>query len=235
MLKAHNHSSEKPSELCSIVTKIKSFKVELKKILFRFMKTSTVKLKLDSNYGFSLVELVITLALAAAMLTVGIPAFNNVMENNSLATTANRFISSIALARSEAVTRNIEVVMCRLNTAGTACATTGTWSDGWIIWADSDGDGLIENVNQDGEVEVVAQEEQLEDGYTIVALNNQYDDTITFNPMGEASGDGGSQQEIFRLCDPDNDNDRTRLIYLSGVGNAWVNRNAGSTSALTDC
>lgn len=188
--------------------------------------TTVIKTK-----GFSLVELVITLALAAAMLTVGIPAFNNVMENNALAGAANRFISSLVLARSEAVTRNIEVVMCRLNSANTACDTSGTttWSDGWVIWADANDNGSVQNT------EIIMRDEGLGEGYTLVALNNQFDRTITFNPIGEARGNGGNQPEIFRLCDPDNNSDRARLIYLSGVGNAWVNRNAGSTSAATDC
>ncbi len=195
------------------------------------MNTAEAKLLQMKMSGFSIVELVITLVIAAAMLTVGIPAFNNVMENNALAGAANRFISSIALARSEAVTRNIEVVMCRLNSTQTACDTSGgtNWSDGWVIWADANGNNVLETS------EIVDRSEALDDGYTLVALNNQFSRTITFTPIGEAFGNGGSQQEIFRLCDPDNDNDRTRLIYLSGVGNAWVNRTAGSTGAATDC
>ena len=189
---------------------------------------NTNKLRMKAS-GFSLVELVITLALMAAMLAVGVPAFNNVMENNALAGAANRFISSLALARSEAVTRNIEVVMCRLDSSGNACGTSGTWADGWLIWADANKDNNVQAT------EIVTRDEGLDTVYTLVALNNQFSQTITFSPIGEARGNGGSQQEIFRLCDPDNDNNRTRLIYLSGVGNAWVNRTAGSTGAATDC
>tara|TARA_R110002049_G_scaffold13509_2_gene58586 strand:- start:220783 stop:221397 length:615 start_codon:yes stop_codon:yes gene_type:complete len=188
-----------------------------------------------SSYGFSVIELVITLALLAVMLTVAAPAFTNIFENNALAGTANRFITSLALARSEAISRNRSVTMCRLNASNNGCASNGNWEDGWIIWADVDGDGTLEATNQDGDVEVINAEEALGTGYTLRALNNQFTNRITFSPIGEATGNGGNQQEIFRLCDPDNDSDKARLIYLNGVGNAWVNRNSGSTSSATDC
>lgn len=193
------------------------------------MSRTNIKFLQMKNTGFSLVELVITLALAAVMLTVGVPAFNNVMENNALAGAANRFISGLTLARSEAITRNIEVEMCRLNADADGCATSGTWANGWLIWADTNDDNTLQDA------EIISIDRGLDNGYSLVALNNQFTQTITFNPIGEARGNGGNQQEVFRLCDPDNDNDRTRLIYLSGVGNAWVNRKAGSTSPATEC
>ena len=185
--------------------------------------------------GFSVVELVITLVLLAVLLTVGAPAFNNIFEDNALAGTANRFITSLTLARSEAVARNKNVIMCRLNASSNGCSSSGNWEDGWVIWADIDGDGTLEEPNQDGDFEVLDSEPALDAGYTIRAINNQFTNRITFSPIGEASGNGGSQQEIFRICDPENDNDKARLIYLNGVGNAWVNRNSGSTSAATNC
>ena len=185
--------------------------------------------------GFSLIELVLTLIIISVMLTLAAPAFTNIYEDNAQAANANKFISSLTLARSEAVTRNINVVMCRLNSSDNGCATTGFWEDGWVIWADTDGDGVLEETNQNGDVEVIYSEEELENGYTIRALNNQFSNTISFSPIGEASGNAGSGQEIFRLCDPDNDNDKTRLIYLSGAGNAWVNRISGSNVAATNC
>lgn len=185
--------------------------------------------------GFSLIELVLTLIIISVMLTLAAPAFTNIYEDNAQAANANKFIASLTLARSEAVSKNINVVMCRLNGSNNGCATTGFWEDGWVVWADIDGDGVLESTNQNGDVEVINSEDALETGYTIRALNNQFSNTITFSPIGEASGNLGSGQEIFRLCDPDNDNDKARLIYLNGVGNAWVNRISGSNTAATNC
>ena len=185
----------------------------------------------NKQNGFSLVELMIAVFMLSILLTVGIPAFNGIARENALADISNRFITSITLARSEAVSKNRTVVMCQLNNAGTACDNDGNWEDGWVVWIDLDNDNNLENVNEANGVEVVSIEASLPAGYTLTALNNQFINRITFNSSGEATGDGGNLLELFRLCDPQLDNNRTRLIYLNGVGHAWRNRTRGTNSA----
>jgi type IV fimbrial biogenesis protein FimT len=181
--------------------------------------------------GFSLVELLISVFMLSILLTVGIPAFNGISQENALADISNRFISSITLARSEAVSKNTIVVMCQLNAARTACDNDGNWEDGWVVWIDLDGGLDLEFVNQDGEVEVVLVEDALPTGYTLTALNNQFSNVITFDSSGAATGDGGNLLELFQLCDPQLDNNRARIMYLNGVGHAWRNRTRGINGA----
>lgn len=184
-----------------------------------------------SHKGFSLVELLITVFMLSILLTVGIPAFNGISQENALADISNRFISSITLARSEAVSKNTTVVMCQLNAARNGCDNDGNWEDGWVIWNDLDNGLDLEFVNQDGEVEVIISEDALPAGYTLTALNNQFSNVITFDSSGAAAGDGGNLLELFRLCDPQLDNNRARIIYLNGVGHAWRNRARGINGA----
>ena len=192
------------------------------------------KLKLNKRQnGFSLVELIIAIFLLSILIGVGAPAFIGLAQNNAMAEISNRFMSSIIVTRSEALSRNTEVVMCQLNDSGTACDVDEAWEDGWVIWVDLDNDTQIDD--GPGDLEIIKREVALDNGYTINAVNNQFRNRITFNSNGEASGDFGNSLEVFRLCNPDNDNDTARLIYLNPVGHAWVNRTSGISGGVANC
>lgn len=88
--------------------------------------------------GFTLVELLITIAVVAITLGIGVPSFQEMTVRNRLMTQTNEILTAINLARSEAVKRNRTVTLCRADDASaTACAGTGTWEH-WIILAGAD-------------------------------------------------------------------------------------------------
>ena len=100
---------------------------------------------MNRPYGFTLIELMITLAIVAIVLAVGVPSFQGMMRNNRAITNANDFLSSLNVARGEAIKRGIgwRVVMCPGTAAG-GCAGTA-WGSGWIVFVDADAnvDGLL--------------------------------------------------------------------------------------------
>jgi len=55
--------------------------------------------------GFTLIELIITLAVLGIVLAFGVPAFNGVIENSRVTTQANTLLGAVNYARSEAVKR----------------------------------------------------------------------------------------------------------------------------------
>jgi len=83
--------------------------------------------------GFTLLELMITLVIAALFLTVGVPSYLNLIRNSRAATNANELVTALTLARSEAVRRAANVTICR-SADGAACG--GNWTDGWIVFVD---------------------------------------------------------------------------------------------------
>ncbi len=103
------------------------------------------------QHGFTLIELMVTLSIAAILLTVGIPSFNNTIKNNQLTGTVNQFIADINLARNTAIKYQRTAKICILvpNTTTPdqpSCATAGTdWSAGWLVWVDKNKDGSIDN------------------------------------------------------------------------------------------
>ncbi len=60
-------------------------------------------MKLNTSRGFTLLELMVTLAVAAILLSVGVPTFRSVIMDNSLACQVNQFVTSVNMARSAAV------------------------------------------------------------------------------------------------------------------------------------
>jgi type IV fimbrial biogenesis protein FimT len=81
--------------------------------------------------GFTLVELMVTVAVMAILLGIAVPSFNEVMLGSKLSSFASSLSGSALLARSEAIKRNAPVTLC-VSSTGTACGT-GSWEQGWIV------------------------------------------------------------------------------------------------------
>src|SRR5687767_10524152 len=93
--------------------------------------------------GFTLIEALVTVAILAVLAAVAAPSYNNAITSNKLTSYANSFVSSALLARSEAIKRNTVVRLCR-SSDGLACATSGTWQQGWIVFNDVNNDGAVD-------------------------------------------------------------------------------------------
>lgn len=91
--------------------------------------------------GFSLIELMVTIAIVSILLTLGVPSFSAVLRNITLTTQANNFVAAINLARSEAIRRNTAVTL----SATASNITQHHWESGWQIWVDSNGNGTLDN------------------------------------------------------------------------------------------
>lgn len=90
------------------------------------------------NLGFTLVELMVTIAIVAILSAIALPSFSNSIRNNRLATTTNEFIGAVNLARSEAVKSNRGGRICA-SSDGATCGTD--WAAGWIVFGDANGNG----------------------------------------------------------------------------------------------
>ena len=94
--------------------------------------------------GFTLVELLITVAIAAILLSLAAPNFREMLVKRSVQAAAETLASDMRFARSEALKRSTRTLVCR-STDGANCSATvnGSWSDGWIVFVDSDGSGGV--------------------------------------------------------------------------------------------
>lgn len=87
-----------------------------------------------TRQGFTLVELMVTIAIIGIVTMVAIPSFNKSMLSGKLTSIANSFAASAQLARSEAIKRNKTVKLCA-SSNGSTCS--GGWADGWIVWVET--------------------------------------------------------------------------------------------------
>lgn len=91
--------------------------------------------------GFSLVELLVTIAIAGILLGVAVPSMGRLAGESRATALTNEFAGALQTARSEAIERAGPVVMCRSDAplADVPACGAGSWGSGWIVHVDSGG------------------------------------------------------------------------------------------------
>jgi type IV fimbrial biogenesis protein FimT len=100
--------------------------------------------------GFSLVELLVTITLLAIVTSLAAPSFKRTIQSGRISSGVNTFLADMRFARSEAIKRGGNVVMCRSDAPEAANPVCGAgngpgdagWASGWFIFHDLDGDGI---------------------------------------------------------------------------------------------
>lgn len=100
--------------------------------------------------GVTLVELVIALAVVGVILSLGVPGLADFIDSNRMTGAANDLVSSVHLARSEAVMRDGSVVICASSNATSAqpsCDGAATFGAGWIVFFDANSNAQLDDVD----------------------------------------------------------------------------------------
>jgi type IV fimbrial biogenesis protein FimT len=160
--------------------------------------------------GFTLLELLVTVTVAAIVLTFGVPGFKDMMSQAKMTNAANSLIAHIQLARSEAIKRNIRVTLCP-SANGSVCdsADPSLWHDGYVVGVIDDAGTLTAVLRR-----VDAQEMR---GITASSGGRR---RFVFQRDGSATGTDGT----VKICDP-RDPTRIRQVVVSPTGRAFVQCN----------
>lgn len=97
--------------------------------------------------GFTLVELMVVVALTALLVALAAPSLQALVQRNAVSGHVNAFVGSLRLARAQALQRGLPVKMCRSADAESAaslrCASGIDWSGGWIVFIDRNDNGIV--------------------------------------------------------------------------------------------
>lgn len=106
---------------------------------------------MKNQQGLTLVELMVTLAVAIILVAVGMPLFSGVASNNRATTQANTFLSAFKLARSEAVKRATGVSVCAIADPAASpitCGSNTNWGNGLLVFTDGGTAGSVDSSDE---------------------------------------------------------------------------------------
>ena len=83
--------------------------------------------------GFTLIELMVTVAVLAIVLTVAVPSFANLVNGNRLTAQANDMLAGLILARTEAIKQNQSMLFCHSSDGETCSGAPAAGWQGWLV------------------------------------------------------------------------------------------------------
>ncbi|ALN20529.1 GspH/FimT family pseudopilin [Ectopseudomonas mendocina] len=161
------------------------------------------------QHGFTLIELMITLALLGIILGLAIPAVTNFTIKQRVSSKANEMMLSLAFARSEALKLNQDVrVIPRTGTAS-------GWSDGWCIGPTTIGG----DCNHADVIRIFA----ATNGVSITSSGIGNPPVLIFRRNGAASNNVNA---FLKVTSPslDSSSDNARCITLTPLGRAEIEK-----------
>lgn len=191
------------------------------------VRTAPVPSVRQGQTGFTLIELIVTMAIAAILLTVGVPSFSTVIKNNRLVSQTNSLVTDLNIARSEAVKRATSVVLCNSsnpNAAAPTCSGSGNnWSSGWLVFVDANTNSTFDGTD------TLIKVGQAIDGSAAVRA------TAGLNTFTYAADGTNASAAVadFAICD-DRGEDFGRQVRISTTGRPRL-ITGSSTSPLSSC
>lgn len=171
--------------------------------------------------GFTLIELMIAVAVLAVLLGIAVPSFNDATLSSKLGSYANNLVASANLARGEAIKRNTPITLC-ISTDGTNCATTGGWEQGWIVACQTTNNIVCDGV---GSGRLVFHRQQAVQAGIKITANDPAIRALTF-----ASSGVGTTAETLTICRATPTvGTQQRQVSISATGRASAARTTSST------
>ncbi len=148
--------------------------------------------------GFTVIELLITIAVAAILMAIAVPSLMQVARNLELTSITNTLLASINGARSEAMKRGgFAMVVPDGNGSG------GTWRNGWVVFVDvktnnNNNNYAYQSGNDDKNDVLVFSQEQLRSYFSIEGYNTANDNPayIMFDPSGYSKTKSGGFGDV---------------------------------------
>lgn len=199
-------------------------------MLYPGKKSRARTLKRTKPRGFTLIELMVTLAVGAIVLAFAFPAFDDFVRNNRRAAAVNEFMAAANLARAEALRRSSRVTLCRSidihndpldpDPDCDVSGDGGGWEHGWFSFSDLnndnlfDRDGVDNSLNTDDDEIILSVNQGLSDNFRLRG-NNNLEQRLSFAPSGEAAG---ATNGTLSFCDTQDNGKNARNVVVAMTG-----------------
>jgi len=147
------------------------------------MRIDTSLIRNKASYGFTLVEVLVVLSITAIIVGAATPSFMNIVANNRVVSATNELVTTMNLAKSEAIRSGMTTVLCTSQTAN-QCNDAASWNDGLLLFQDSDNSGNVSNNERIIKV-IPASDDSLEFAYGTANINR-----VNFRANGQINLNG---------------------------------------------
>ncbi|MCE3000275.1 MAG: GspH/FimT family pseudopilin [Betaproteobacteria bacterium] len=191
------------------------------------------------NLGFTVIELVVTLALFGVLLALGIPAFTTFIQNTQIKNAADNVLNGLTIARAEAIHRNAPVRFQLVSNMTATCEISST-SASWIVSLD-DAAGQCEIAPSETTAPRIIQKYAQQESSPRVTINATGGGMVIFTGLGRVSGAGTTQIDFAHansVCEHVNAAGTSRCLRLligSGGGTKLCDPKVSSTTDPRHC
>lgn len=184
---------------------------------------------LNNKKGFTIVELMVVLAIIGIISSIAIPSYQSMIFKNRVTAALSSLHGALLVTRTEALKRGVPVTICRSETANTAptCSATNSlanvntgWADGWLIFVDYNNNGQYEPGSVPADILINVQGRLSRDITDISIIPNTSRKAITFGATGQVFG--AYIQLAVNRPDADNDISHDKFICIASGGRARV-------------
>lgn len=168
--------------------------------------------------GFTLIELMVTLAVAIIVLAIGVPMYGSMISNNRAVAQVNSLVTAINLAKNEAISKNVSVTICSDadgDSSTFVCGTNAQWTNGWFVFRDDDADGV-----RDSGEDIIKIWESMEPGSNVTTSSTAAG-ALRFSSLGEYTGTAAIN---FLLTQDGSIGNQSRCVYVNLVGQIRVEK-----------
>jgi type IV fimbrial biogenesis protein FimT len=168
--------------------------------------------------GFTLIELMVVIAIASILAMLAIPSFIDMIQRNRVSGEVNSFVGDLQYARSEAIQHGQSVTLCP-SSDGLNCLGANQWNLGWIVFSDINGTG----VPAAGTVTRVRAAWSGSDTFVATPAKT----AITYGRNGFATNIGAAPVSVRAVTTPANTS-ATRCVVVNIVGRQQVQSLGGA-------